>query len=607
MTKFNRKDYSDVIEKYNDDAMEYCLEVLEARILAGKLIKLACLRHLDDLKRIGSDEFNFDYDLKKARGIINFANIVPDVSGAVDFHIAKFQKFIYSTIWGWKNNKTGGARFKTVYLSMARTNGKTQIAANFALADFLMGYPSTSRQIVVASNTTDQVMQLYNYIRKIAWWSLKETDYFKPFSDLVQDNTREMRIDSENTRLIKLSAESIGGDSVHPSLTIFDEYHLQKSTDFLDSLSSGNVQNVLAKTIYISTAGTDPRVPMREDYTAYSEALEKKKLDDEILFLCWEQDNDDEAFKPETWIKSNPLMEIADMKEKLTAGLLTERNKQVAAGALPKFLVKNMNRWQNAKKNAYIDLKFIQDAIIDDFDMYHREVYLGYDASLSNDDTSLVALIPYKSAGRLKFHVWEHSFIPTRVAGGIEAKMKRDTINYIKAEQDGYCEISKNRFGTVNQDNVFRYLMSTIEQFGWKVLGFGYDAHLANDLVRAVNDLNGEWQIFSIRQGAISLSEPTKWLQDSFLKGDITMSNDPILKAGLSNAILTDKNNELLIDKNMNSAKIDVVDALIDAAYEGMLYDTGHTNAKENKEKSAFSGMNSDQIREHFMSKNLFG
>lgn len=601
MKTFEETKYKAVIKKYHDSSMKYCLDVLEDRLVAGNLIKLACLRHLNDLKRIDTDpSFKYIYDVKKAEGMINFAELIPDVSANKCLPLAQFQKFIYAQIQGWIDPSINGARFKTVYLSMARTNGKTQIASVLSLRDFLLGQPASSRQVAVASNTNEQIKQLYNYIRK-AWRSLKQTEWFKPFANGIVDNSQEMRIDSSNTRLMHMSSEGTTGDSVHATTTIFDEYHLQKTTDYIDSFSSGNVQNPQARVIIISTAGTDPRVPMREDYTAYSEALEKKKLDDTVLFLCWEQDNDDEAFKPETWIKSNPLMEVPVMKTRLTQGLITEKNKQLASGNLRKFLVKNMNRWQNAKKNAYIPLDLIEKSIIDGFDLRNREVYLGYDASLSNDDTSLVALIPYQLNGNNKFYVWEHSFIPTRVAGGIEAKMKRDTLNYQQAEKDGYCDIAKNRFGTVDQNNVYQFMLETISKYNWRVKAFGYDAWGTGAFIRALNEKNSDWLLFPIRQGAHSLSEPTKWLQDSFNAGDIKIPNDPILKAALSNAILTNKDNQLLIDKNMNSAKIDTADALVDACYQGMLHFTEYTNeeVKEDK-KNPFSGMSNEDINEYF-------
>lgn len=47
---------------------QYCYEVLTNKIVAGELIKLACLRHLKDLKRTDEDlDFNWQFSLKHAQ------------------------------------------------------------------------------------------------------------------------------------------------------------------------------------------------------------------------------------------------------------------------------------------------------------------------------------------------------------------------------------------------------------------------------------------------------------------------------------------------------------------------------------------------------------
>ena len=585
--------------KYYDDAYQYCLDVLSGKIVTGKLIKLACQRHIDDLKRIDNDpEFHYTYSPQRAQGMLNFSELVPDVSSGKPMNLAGFQKFLLSMLEGWRDVITDGSRFKYSYISMARTNGKTQLSSYLALHDFLLGTPATSRQVVIASNNNDQVRQLYGYIR-LAWKKLSETKWFSAFKNAVTDNFNEMRIQAQNTRLIKLSAESLGGDSIHATTLIFDEFHLQKDNEFMNTLTSGNIQNPDSKVIIISTAGTNPNAPMREQYTSYSEALKNGSLNDQTLFLCWEQDSDDEAFKLDTWIKSNPLMEIPIMEKNLSAGLLTEREQQIAEGTLPQFQVKNMNRWQNAQKNAYIPLDLIDDSIIKDFDMRNRDVYLGMDLSLNNDDTSIAALIPYDND---KFFVWQHSFVPTRIAGSVEAKSKQDQINYQEAEREGFATITKSRFGTINLNQVYNYMLSIVEAYNWNVLSFGYDAWGSNSFIRTLEETKGDtWKLFAIRQGARSLSEPTKWLQDTFNDHKIKMYDDRVLKAGLSNAIIDAKDNQMLIDKNIGSKKIDMVDALIDACYQGMWHYTNFTNEQLDK-KNPFAGMSNEDINNHFKS-----
>ncbi|MDM7501789.1 phage portal protein [Lactococcus lactis] len=148
-----------------------------------------------------------------------------------------------------------------------------------------------------------------------------------------------------------------------------DEYHLfgQKQRDFISSMTSGMVNNPLAQMFFISTAGVDPTVPMFEDYKRYSKMLESGdwSSSEKDLVLIWEQDSEDEAYLIETWPKSNPLMEIESMRKNLTGGMITERDSLNSQGRIRDFYVKNMNLWQNAKKNAYLPLDLVQDAIVE--------------------------------------------------------------------------------------------------------------------------------------------------------------------------------------------------------------------------------------------------
>jgi phage terminase large subunit-like protein len=600
MIKFNKEDYTKEIAQYDDDAMQYCLDVLEGRILAGELIQYACLRHLKDLKRITTDDsFVYKYDAERAKGMIKFAELIPDINTGKYRPLAGFQKFILSEMNGWGDPTINGSRFKTNSISMARANGKTDIASWVALREFLMGQPKNTRQIIVASLSVSQTDQLYSYIRK-AWNALKKTPYFATLAKGIDDNSQEMRISSQNTRLVKLSAESKGGgNSYHPSLIILDEFHTFTDRSFVDSLTSGNIMNANARFIYISTSGVNVHCPMAEDYTNYSEKLKNGTLDDTILFLCWEQDSDKEAYQPETYMKSNPLYEVPSRAKVLANTLPKKRAEFEANGDLPKFLVYQMNRWQNAQKNAYIPLDLLNKSISNEpFSFDNRDVYIGYDASLSNDDTSLVFVFPYVEGTKNKYYVYQHSWIPTRVAGGINAKMKADSINYERAETEGFATITKNRFGNIDQDEVYHWMLDFVKDHNLNVQAIGYDAWGTGSFIRSLDELE-DWNLFPIRQGARSLSEPTKFVQDQFTEGNIIIPDDRVLKACLSNAVLTDKDNQLLIDKNRSNLKIDAVDALIDAMYQGMLHFTPWTNEKVDK-NDVFHGMNNDQINDYF-------
>ncbi|MYV04440.1 terminase TerL endonuclease subunit [Furfurilactobacillus milii] len=608
LADFKIADFDDVIERYNDPVQQYCVDVLTGKRLAGRLIKLACLRQLKDLQRIDTEGFPYDYSTKATQGVLKFASILPEVDNAQTqtLSLAEFQKFILGMIEGWviKDNPKA-KRFKRVNLSMARTNGKSVVLSVLSLLNFLLGQPATARTIVISSNNITHVQALYTYI-KLMWNELANGKYFKAFQKKfpVSYNTEKMSMPSTASKLMTMSANSSGGDSVHPTFFVLDEAELVETTDFSSTLTSGNVQNPNAISVFIGTAGLNPKVPFYEQYRRYKKLLEAQSNDfDRELFLCWEQDNDDEAFKPETWIKSNPLMEIAGKKQDLTDGLLAERDSKAADGTLQQFIVKNMNRWSNAhNKNGFIPLDLLESAVIprQNFSIENREVYIGYDASQLNDDTALGFVFPYTMNGEDKFHVMQYSFVPLAKAGNIEAKMQRDGINYQDAEKKGFCEISRDRFGLIDQGRVFTWLMNFIENHNLQVKAFLYDAYGTDKFIRRLDDLHGEYKIIPVRQGTLSLNEPTKFLQQSFEQHRITTYDDHLLRTAFTNALLKTDNNGLKVDKDVNSAKIDAVDAIVDAFFEACLYFEGRSRT-DGEDKSPFDGMTDEDINDYFI------
>ena len=64
---------------------------------------------------------------------------------------------------------------------------------------------------------------------------------------------------------------------------------------------------------------------------------------DTYLGLIWSQDSLDETFKPDTWIKSNPLLGLDSQKKVLMQGLQDKRDSDMLAGTVGDFQNKNLN------------------------------------------------------------------------------------------------------------------------------------------------------------------------------------------------------------------------------------------------------------------------
>lgn len=599
--------YKELFEKYPDDpALTYAVDVLRGRIVAGEKIKRAAERHISDLERIKDDAgFIYTYNADEAKKIIEFATLLKDVTSGEPFNPSPYQRFILAMIQGWRNPETQGMRFKNIFISMSRTNGKTQLLSAYTLYNFLFGFPKINRQLAVSSIDISHTKPLYKYMTYN--WTQLQNGPFKKLAKMwgVEYNQNEMRIESQSTSMKRLSAQGSDSDGDHYTTGIVDEYHLfgQGERSFVNSMTSGMVNNPTAQMFYISTAGLDPNIPMFEDYKRYAKYLENGNWHeiDKDLVLIWEQDDEDEAYLPDTWQKSNPLMELPNMRKNLTEGMITERDAKVAQGKLSDFIVKNMNMWQNAKDNAFLPLDLIQGAVIDEFNMYGRDVFIGFDYSQTNDDTSLAFIFPYiGSDGQQKYHLYQHSWVPISKAGSIEAKEQRDNIDYRDVEKHGFATITRDRFGLIDEDEVFNWLLTFIEQNDFNVQAILYDQWGTGKIIRRLDEIKNEFLIIPVRQGIKSLNEPTKFLQSQFIKQNITMLDDQAMQQALVNAVVVSDNNGIKVDKNVNSQKIDVVDAIINAFYEGQWYNTEFTNA-DVKEKSFFDGMSPEEISDYYM------
>ena len=381
--------------------------------------------------------------------------------------------------------------------------------------------------------------------------------------------------------MITISFESGKFDSNHFLLAIADEVGELTRDDGISKITSGQINTPGARFVEISTSYTVPDVPFHKEQKKLIEVMERDfdRASDDQLCLVWAQDSLEETFRPETWAKSNPLLNLADKHEKLLRGLISERDKKMLMGKLADFQVKNMNCWLNVDSNSFLALEDIEKAVIDDFPRFGRRVYVGVDYSMSSDNTSIAFVYPYE--GEERWHLEQHSFIPWNQAGSIEAKEKQDGINYREQEKQGYCTITSHPQGLINDDQVYDWLVNYIEDNNLDVIFFGYDSMGVTKVIKAL-ELNTSYPLMSIRQRTSELKDPTKFLQKIFVEGSVTRLNDVIMEKALINAVIKQDNVGIQVDKMKSTLKVDVVDAIINGCYQAMYHfeDYGLVNDK---------------------------
>lgn len=605
--------FDEIKNKYNDPATKYAFQVLSGQQIAGQKIKYSMFRHLNDLVRAGNDDFPYMYNLEAVRSILNFSKLCPDVETGSPRPLLQWQQAVLCSINGWRSKETKEKRYTYVYFSVGRTNGKTYLVNILLTYAYLIENTGKKNLDFVYVGTNDKISKKgMRYLSSTLDYLGQNLPPFKKLIDSQQIQSSADLIQSFSTKsqILRLTAGSGKFDSLHATLAVLDEYGDSTYSDgVISRMTSGNVHQLNKQLIVTSSAYEDPRVPMHHDYQRLSEVIQKdnSREADDSLFLCWEQDSLEETEQPDTWIKSNPLLDLPSMHNRLMLGLKSEKDKQESAGRIAWFQNRNLNQWLATSKNHYLEVDDIQNSIITDFNMDNRDCYVGFDLSHVSDDTSFSFVFPYIKDGRKMYHLYQHSFVPlARSNNNLLTKEKTDGIQYSTAAKKGFATIADNPQGLINEDSVGRWFLDFVHDHNLNVKAFVYDPYQAAPMTDWLNQNMDEVPFITLRQGSLSLNQPTVFLRNQFISGNITMLDDEILQAACTNAVTVTNAYGIKIDKEAMSKKIDALDATIDAMSEAAFYFSNPNHGQKENKSNPFDGMTEDAVNNYFNSEFSF-
>lgn len=568
-----------------DHVQKYIDEVEAGDILVGEKIQQAIDRHKSDIEKSKQGDYPFYYDPKYTQNIVKFISMLPDPKSGKPNKLALFQKFILGMLWGWRRKKDNTKRFRKAYLSLARKQGKSLIVSGIALYCLIYERnPRQARQIYATANKRDQAKIVFTMVKSQLKALRGKSKAIQKFTKVLQNELTT----TDDSFMKPLSADADTLDGLDTLLGIFDEYALSKTTEMMDVIETSMGQQIEPLTIIISTASSKLNYPMYSiEYQYVTKLLKEEVVGDEYLALCWEQDNAKEVADTDMWIKSNPLMELSEQKERLTENKKRLLGEGKAKGSISNVLTKEFNIWVQSSQESYMSEEEWTSAIAPDYikqtDLTGREIYIGVDLSRVNDLTSISWVIPIREES--KFFVDSYSFVANR--GGIEAKEKEDKTPYRQYEQAGYCTISSSPDGLIDYHDLVNWLTDFIESNNFELKGIFYDPYNAGNVITDLSKFY-EKEMIEVRQGLITLNVPTKQFRTDVIKGKTVHSNNPLLNRAIRNAITKENNDTIMIDKAMNRNKIDPLDALINAYTQAMYHDFDEEDINELIERGEY-------------------
>ena len=297
-----------------------------------------------------------------------------------------------------------------------------------------------------------------------------------------------------------------------------------------------------------------------EDYVSYSKkVLDKIEKDETVFSLLYEPDNTKDWISDDLILKqANPAaLEIPEIWEEL-------KKKRAYAIAVDKarenFVTKHCNIiYTGIGTETYIDVSAVQKCRTSHIDWRGRTVYVGFDLSETNDNTS-VAMATVDENNNIIADVF--AFIPE---GRIDEKTISEKLDYRNiVETTGKCFACGDK--VIDYSFVEAFILSLEERYGVKVQAIGFDRW--NALSTAQKLEKEGHNLVEIRQHSSTLHPPTKLLKEKILSGEFQYEKNPLLEINFQNARCTyDTNRNLYVTKKKSNGKVDMVVSLINAVY----------------------------------------
>lgn len=559
---------------HSKDAYGYCSDVVNSRIVAGKLVIAACQRHLNDLR---NDDFEYVFDPIRAEKACSFIELLPHTRGKwagrkEKIRLEPNQKFFVSSLFGWVDKPGpptldypdgypgGFRRFRKIYYSVGRKNAKSVIAAGIGLYMFCESGADYAPEIFSGATNEKQAWEVFKPARLMC---LKTPELVEHYG--VEINAKTLILPESGGKFEPVIGNP--GDGASPSNWIVDEYHEHATSGQVDTALSGMGSRDEPVLLVITTAGFDTSTPCWDMYNDCKKMLSGlTSMDDTQLALIYELDGPegdspgDDYKDSANWIKANPNLGVS-VSEKYIQARVNDAIRNSSKENI--VIVKNMNRWVNAKSAWLNSNDWIScgDSELNEEDFLDCECIGSIDLSSKIDMTAFARLYIKITDGVKHYYAFVDHFLPRKTIeddSENEAYMKW----YIDGDlyQCGESEIDYNEI----EDHVENFMKACTE-----MREVTYDPYKCSQLAQGLEKKGA--LMTEYKQQVQTMTEAMKELEGAIATRRFHHNNCPILNWSAGNVInKIDKKGNYYPDKESYAAKIDGMITVIMAVGRAM-------------------------------------
>lgn len=557
---------------------QYAKRVVSGDIVAGRLVRLACERHLRDLKE--GPRRGLRWSQEDADNAIEFFSFLRlPVDGELDgkaFDLEPFQMFIVGSIFGWKG-QDGYRRFRTAYVEMGKGNGKTPMAAGIGLKG-MADDGEAAAEIYSAATKREQANILFRDARRM----VEASPELRAIFSISAGN---IAFEDKDSFFRPVSSEKRGLDGTRPHIALLDEVHEHPDAVVVDKMRAGTKGRRQALVFEITNSGYD-RTTVCWHHHEFSRAVLEGSIENDswFAFVCnldpcdahqheghWQPvdgcDECDSWLDESCWAKANPGINTI-----LPSKYLREQVAE-AKEILPKQnIVKRLNFciWTDAADHAIPMDSW--DACGDDLsieDFHGRECYGALDIGATSDFTAFALVFPHDDAESVevivngeKQSMVRRSFTFFQWFWMPEKPCKRDarTQEVIDLwKRQGF--IKETGDNSVDYDLVLKDVLSIIEPF--TLCGFAFDrgfqgGQMGTNLMKYL----GEELVEQFPQGIISMNAPFREILELLKLKRLKHDRNPVMRWMASNTSSEERGGLIKPSKDKSVEKIDGIAAL---------------------------------------------
>jgi phage terminase large subunit-like protein len=538
-----------------EKARQYANDCISGKEITTFEVIVQCKWFLADLEKQNHKDFQFYFDLKEL-GIIdnllklmNFASGIGIVGQSLHDGMVNFQAFFLANIFGWRfKEQKKKFRYRDNTLFIPRKNTKTFMCAVIIIILMLKEEDySEFYSICVDRDLAGEVKKAISQILDASPLISKRFVVPLTLSGRVKctltKNTYQPR-----------TAQANSNNSIRPSAFIADEIGAFKNYKNISAMKSGqlSVQNPLM--FKLTTAYAEDKSIMLEELDYLKKIYRELEFDNRLFALLY-YSTEEHLWDDTGLMMSNPLR-IEDNYEEI-------RNNRKNALAKPnereEYLTKHMNYFMPSNSGEeFIEIEKLRLCKTKDlFDWRGRDVYMGIDMAMTNDNVS-VSIVTLDGE---TIHAKSWAFIP---GSRIEEKNRRERTDYNRFIREGSCFACGEEI--IDYKFVEDFMLQLEEMLGVKIVQTGYDRY--NCLSTAGKLESKGYETVEVKQHSSVLHMPTKLLYEKIMQKQFGYESNRLYEVNFQNAKCQyDTNKNRYVSKKHSAGKVDMVVSTIIAIY----------------------------------------